>query len=52
VTLYVMQDEEAVEVDIAKEYSELKALEAQKQEISKKLGEYISEITQALGGSK
>ena len=52
VTLFVMQNEEAVEVDIAKEYSELKALEGQKQEIGKKLDEYISEITQALGGSK
>jgi len=49
VTLYVMQNEETEEVDIAKEYSELKALENQKQEIAKRLEQYISEITQALG---
>lgn len=52
VTLYVMQDEEGEEVDIAKEYSELKVIEAQKREIDEKLGEYVSKINQALGGSK
>jgi type I restriction enzyme M protein len=50
VTLYVMQDEENEEINIAKEYLELKALENQKQEIAKRLEQYISEITQALGG--
>jgi type I restriction enzyme M protein len=46
VTLYVMQDEESEEIDIAKEYAELKELENQKQEVAKKLEQYISELTQ------
>jgi len=49
VTLYVMPEEEIEQIDIAKEYRELKELEKQKQEVTAKLEEYISEITQALG---
>jgi type I restriction enzyme M protein len=49
VTLYVMADEEGEQVDIAKEYAELKALERERQETASKLEEYISEIAQATG---
>jgi len=52
VTLYVMPVEEREEIDIAKEYAELKELEGQKQEVMNKLEKYLTEITQALGGSK
>ena len=51
VTLYVMQDEEGEGIDIAREFSELKELERQRQEVAGKLEQYISELTQALGGS-
>jgi type I restriction enzyme M protein len=50
VTLYVMADEEREEIDVAKEYKELKELEKERQEIASKLVEYISEIAQATGG--
>ena len=49
VTLYVMEEEEGEQIDIAKEWRELKELEKEKQEITSKLEEYISEITQAIG---
>ncbi len=49
VTLYVMQDEENEGINIAQEYAELKELEKQKQEVSAKLEQYISEIAQATG---
>ena len=49
VTLYVMAEEEGEEIDIAKEYKELKELEKQKQEVATKLEEYISQITTAIG---
>jgi type I restriction enzyme M protein len=52
VTLYVMQDEEGEEIDIAREFSELKELERQRQEVASKLEQYVSELTQALGGSE
>jgi type I restriction enzyme M protein len=52
VTLYVMQDEEDEEIDIAKEFAELKELERQRQEVASKLEQYISELTQGLGGSE
>jgi type I restriction enzyme M protein len=52
VTLYVMAEEEGEQIDIAKEYKELKELEREKQEIANKLEQYISELTQALGGSE
>jgi len=50
VTLYVMPEEEREEIDIAKEWNELKELEKEKQAITEKLEQFISEITQALGG--
>jgi len=49
VTLYVMQDEKSEGINIAQEYVELKELEKQKQEVAKKLEQYISELTQATG---
>jgi type I restriction enzyme M protein len=49
VTLYVMADEEGEQIDIAKEYAELKELEKERQEIANKLEGYISETTQAKG---
>jgi type I restriction enzyme M protein len=49
VTLYVMPTEESEQIDIIKEWKELKELEREKQEIASKLEQYISEITQATG---
>jgi type I restriction enzyme M protein len=49
VTLYVMADEEGEQIDITKEYKELKELEREKQEVASKLEEYITELTRALG---
>jgi type I restriction enzyme M protein len=51
VTLYVMQDEEGEGIDIAREFGELKELERQRQEVANKLEQYVSELSQALGGS-
>ena len=50
VTLYVMQEDENEGINIAQEYTELKALEKQRQEVANKLGQYILELTRALGG--
>jgi type I restriction enzyme M protein len=50
VTLYVMPVEEGEQIDIIKEWRELKELERERQEIASKLEQYISEIAQALGG--
>jgi type I restriction-modification system DNA methylase subunit len=47
-----MADEEGEQIDITKEYKELKELERERQEIASKLEQYISEITQALGGQE
>jgi type I restriction enzyme M protein len=52
VTLYVMADEEGEQIDITKEYKELKELEREKQEVASKLEEYISEIARATGGQE
>ncbi|MGC9059476.1 MAG: type I restriction-modification system subunit M [Candidatus Aenigmatarchaeota archaeon] len=52
VTLYVMPIEEEEQIDIAREFSELKKLEEEKHEIDKKLEEYISQITRAMGNQK
>jgi len=49
VTLYVMPVEEGEQIDIIKEWKELKELERQKQEIASKLEQYISEIAMATG---
>jgi len=51
VTLYVMQGEESEGINIAQEYAELKELERQRQEVTKKLEEYIIELNHAAGGS-
>jgi type I restriction enzyme M protein len=50
VTLYVMQNEEGEGINIAQEYVELKELERQRQEVANKLEQYISELTQVMGG--
>jgi type I restriction enzyme M protein len=49
VTLYVMAEEEGEQVDIAKEYAELKELEKERQDVAERLEQYLSEITQAMG---
>ncbi|MGB9694205.1 MAG: N-6 DNA methylase, partial [Fervidobacterium sp.] len=49
VTLYVMEEEEGEQIDITKEWKELKELEKEKQEITSKLEGYISEIARAIG---
>jgi type I restriction enzyme M protein len=50
VTLYVIPVEEPEQIDISKEFSELKKLEMERQEVEKKLEEYISQLTQLMGG--
>jgi len=49
VTLYVMPVEEREEIDISKEFSELKKLEREREEIMGKIEEYVSEIAKAMG---
>jgi type I restriction enzyme M protein len=49
VTLYVMPVEEGEQIDIIKEWKELKELERERQEIASKLEQYITEIVQACG---
>ena len=48
VTLYVMPIEEKEYIDILKEFSELKELEKERQEIGKKIEEYIAELRKVL----
>jgi len=50
VTLYVMADEEGERIDIAKEFSELKALAIERQEAERKLEAILQQITKT-GGS-
>ena len=50
VTLYVMPIEEEEPINIALEFSELKKLEAERQEVERKLEEYISQIIHLKGG--
>jgi type I restriction enzyme M protein len=50
VTLYVMPIEGREQIDIAKEFSELKELEKERGEVGKKLEEYISELNRAISG--
>jgi type I restriction enzyme M protein len=50
VTLYIIEEEEGEQVDVSKEWMELKELERERQEIASKLEEYVSEITRATGG--
>jgi type I restriction enzyme M protein len=45
VTLYVMPIEEKEQIDIFKEFSELKELEKERQEIGKKIEEYVTELS-------
>jgi type I restriction enzyme M protein len=52
VTLYVMRDEEGEGINIAQEFSELKELERQRQEVVGRLEQYVSKLTQALGDSE
>ena len=52
VSLYVMPVEKGEKIDIAKEFSELKELEKEKQEIGNKLEQYVSEITKVIDGQK
>jgi len=47
VTLYVMADEEGEKIDLSKEFSELKALSADRQEAEKRLEEIMREIIKA-----
>jgi type I restriction enzyme M protein len=51
VTLYAMSTEKAEEVDIAKEYAELKQLERKQHEVMDKLGKYLEEIEKAERGN-
>jgi type I restriction-modification system DNA methylase subunit len=44
-----MADEEGEQIDITKEYKELKELEREKQAVAEKLEQYISEIARATG---
>jgi type I restriction enzyme M protein len=46
VTLYVMADEEGEKIDVAKEFAKLKALEAEHQDVEKKLEEILQQIVQ------
>jgi type I restriction enzyme M protein len=48
VTLYVMPIEEKEQIDIFKEFSELKELEKERQEIRRKIEEYITELEKVL----
>ena len=47
VTLYVMPAEKGEEIDIFREFEELKALEAERAETMAKLEEYIQQIKEA-----
>jgi type I restriction enzyme M protein len=48
VTLYVTSAEESEQIDIIKEWKELKELEKERQEIGKKIEEYITELGRVL----
>lgn len=50
VTLYVMPVIKSEKINIPEEYSKLKELEKEKQEIASKLDEYLSEMAETLGG--
>lgn len=49
VSLYVMPIEEGEEINILKEFTELKALEQEKREVMGKLERYVSELNQIVG---
>jgi type I restriction enzyme M protein len=48
-TLYVMADEEGEQINIGKEYAELKELERERQDAAGRLEQLLSEITHAAG---
>jgi len=50
VSLYVLPAETTEQIDISKEFSELKKLERERQEVEKKLEEYVSQLTQLMSG--
>ena len=50
VSLYVMPIEEVEDINVSKKFSELKELEMESQEVRKQLEQYISQITQVIGG--
>ncbi len=50
VTLYVTPIEEGEKIDIAEEFSELKELEKERNEVKTKLEDYVSGVIRALGG--
>jgi type I restriction enzyme M protein len=50
VPLYVMPVEEPEQIDISKEFAELKELEKEKEEIGKKLEEHLSELIRVISG--
>jgi len=52
VTLYVMPVEEGEEIDIAKEFSELKLLEKEMQEVGAKLENIFAEVTNTIRDKK
>jgi type I restriction enzyme M protein len=52
VTLYVMPIEEREEIDLAKELAELKELENERQEVTRKLEKYVSEIARMISGKQ
>lgn len=49
VSLYAMPVEEGEKIDIAKEFSELKLLEKERQEVTKKIEDYISQLNELTG---
>ena len=50
VPFYAMPIEEREQINIPKEFFELKELEKEREEVGKKLEEYISQLTQVIGG--
>jgi len=49
IPLYVMPIEEREQIDINKEFAELKELEKEREEVGKKLEEYVSQLNQVIG---
>lgn len=50
VSVYVTPIEESEEINISKEFSELKALEKERQEVREKLEQYVSRLSHVMGG--
>ena len=49
VTLYVVPIEEGEKINISKEFFEMKKLEKERLDIGKKLEEYVSQLSKAIG---